>query len=44
MSQVSVSGGTAKADDLEDKHSKFDECFKTATSTDEEVLRKLFGF
>lgn len=44
VSQVSVSGGTAKADDSEDKRSKFDERFKTATSTDEEVLSKLFGF
>jgi len=43
VSQVSVSGGTSKADDPEDKRGKFDERFKTATSTDEEVLSKSFG-
>lgn len=44
VSNVSVSGGPAKADDSEDKLSKFDKRFKTATSTDEEVLSKLFRF
>jgi hypothetical protein len=29
---------TAKSDDSDDKHSKFDERFQTATSTDEDVL------
>ena len=44
VSNLSVSGGPAKADDSEDKLSKFDKRFKTATSTDEEVLSKLFRF
>ena len=42
VSNLSVSGGPAKADDSEDKLSKFDKHFKTATSTDEEVLSQLF--
>jgi hypothetical protein len=44
VSNLSVSGGPAKADNSEDKLSKFDKRFKTATSTDEEVLSKLFRF
>lgn len=44
VSQLSVSASTTKAVDSEDKRSKFDERFKTATSTDEEVLSKLFFF
>jgi len=43
-SNLSVSGGPAQADNVEDKLSKFDKRFKTATSTDEEVLSKLFRF
>lgn len=43
-SQLSVSGSTAKVDNSDDKRSKFDEHFKTATSTDEEVLSQLFLF
>ena len=44
VSNLSVSGSPAKADNSEDKLSKFDKRFKTATSTDEEVLGKLFRF
>jgi len=42
ISQVSAPGAAAQADNSEDKRSKFDEQFKTATSTDEEVLSMLF--
>ena len=43
VSQLSVSSSSAKADDSEDKCSKFDECFKTAMSTDKEVLSKCYS-
>lgn len=39
ISQVPASRSTSQADDMEDKRTKFDERFQTATSTDEEVLR-----
>ena len=42
VSQLSAPESTAKADELEDKLSKFDERFKTATSTNEEVLSMFF--
>ena len=38
VSQVPASGSTSQVDDAEEKCTKFDEQFQTATSTDEEVL------
>lgn len=38
VSQVPASGSTSQVDDAEEKRTKFDERFQTATSTDEEVL------
>ena len=39
-----VSAPVRQVDDTEEKRTKFNERFKTATSTDEEVLRSLLSF
>ena len=44
VSQVLASGSTSQVDDAEEKRTKFDERFQTATSTDEEVLRMSLVF
>lgn len=44
VSQVPASGSTSQVDDAEEKRTKFDERFQTATSTDEEVLRMSLVF
>jgi len=44
ISLASAPGNTPQVDDTEEKRTKFDERFRTATSSDEEVLRKFLAF